>query len=515
MGREEQIINERLRKIKELKEQKINPYPHKFDVKNYARGLQEKYSKLKPDAKKKDSVRVAGRLMSIRDLGKIAFGVLKDSSGEIQITLQEKETKEDVRKFFKKFVDSGDIVGVEGMIFRTKRGELSVLVKKLDLLSKSMLPLPAKWHGLQDKEERYRKRYLDLIMQPEVMETFVKRQKIINLTRDFLIGKGFNEVETPLLQPLYGGAEAQPFITKLNALDMPLYMSISPEIYLKKLLVGGMDRVFTICKNFRNEGIDKSHNPEFTMMEAYASYWDYNDVMKMTEQLLEMLAKKITGKTNVSYQGKEIDFKAPFKVLRIEDAIKKYAGIDPCDDAALLQEVQKLNFMGTRDEMIQFLFDERVEKHLIQPIFIIDYPKSICPLTKEHRRNLGEVERFELFVNGMELANAYSELNDPIEQEKRLKEQLRERKKSGKFQVHLEANELDEDFVNAMKHGMPPAGGIGIGIDRLVMFLTDSASIRDVILFPFMKPLDSKKTEAGQRSSFIRFDSQKQTKGGK
>jgi len=493
MGREEQIIGERLRKIKELNKLEVNPYPYKFDVKDYASELQKKYEKLKPEEKKKDAVKIAGRLMSSRDLGKITFGVLRDSTGSIQLLLQDGESDKKVIEFYKKYVDIGDFVGVEGTIFRTKRGELSILVKKLELLSKSILPLPDKWHGLQDKEERYRKRYLDLIMSPEVKNVFEKREKIVDAIREFMKGENFREVDTPLLQPIYGGAEAQPFITKLNALDMTLYMSISPEIYLKKLLVGGMDRVFTICKNFRNEGIDRTHNPEFTMMEAYASYWDYRDVMKMTERLLETLAKKLSGGTKLDYQGKEIDFKAPFKVMRIEEAIEKYAEVNPCDSAALKKETQKLGFSGTRDEMIQFLFDEKVEEHLIQPTFIIDYPKSICPLTKEHRKNETEVERFELFVNGMELANAYSELNDPIEQERRLKEQLKERKKSGKLLAHLEANELDEDFVNAMKHGMPPAGGIGIGIDRLAMFLTNSASIRDVILFPFMKPLDVKK----------------------
>jgi len=433
-------------------------------------------------------VKIAGRVMSIRDLGKIAFAVLQDGDGKIQITLQEKSTPKKIREFFKKYIDAGDFVGVEGTIFRTKRGELSVLVKKLDILAKSILPLPEKWAGLKDKEERYRKRYLDLMMSPEVKGVFIKRQEVLNMVRNSLVGQGFQEVETPLLQPLYGGAEAQPFITKLNALDMTLYMSISPEIYLKKLLVGGIDKVFTICKNFRNEGIDRNHNPEFTMMEAYAAYWDYNDIRKMTEKLIENLAKKITGRTNVIYQGKEIDFKAPYKIMRIEEAIKKYVNVDPCDAKALKKEAQKLGFSGTREEIIQFLFDKKVEPNLIQPTFIIDYPKAICPLTKEHRVNSEEVERFELFVNGTELANAYSELNDPLEQEKRLKEQIKNREKSGKFKAHLEANELDEDFVNAMRHGMPPAGGIGIGIDRLVMFLTNSASIRDVILFPFMKP---------------------------
>ena len=302
MGREEQIVSERLKKVNELKKIGVNPYPYKFDVKNYAKELQKKYEKLKPEERKKDAVKIAGRLMSSRDLGKIAFGVLRDNTGNIQLLLQDGETDKKIVEFYKKYTDIGDFVGVEGTIFRTKRGELSVLVKKLEMLSKSILPLPEKWHGLQDKEERYRKRYLDLIMNPDVKEVFEKREKILDILREFMKDKAFREVETPLLQPLYGGAEAQPFITKLNALNMTLYMSISPEIYLKKLLVGGMERVFTICKNFRNEGIDRSHNPEFTMMEAYASYWDYNDVMKMTEQLLETLTKKLNGNTKISHK---------------------------------------------------------------------------------------------------------------------------------------------------------------------------------------------------------------------
>jgi len=484
MGREEQIIGERKKKIEELKKTGINPYPYKFDKKNDV----AECLKLKPNVE----VKTAGRIMSSRNLGKIIFAKLRDSTGDIQIVFQDRETPKKEFELFKKYIDSGDFAGIEGKIIKTKTGEHSILVKKIELLSKSILPLPEKWHGLSDKEERYRKRYLDLIMNPEVKEVFEKRQKIIDIIREFLKKDKFLEVETPSLQPLYGGAEARPFITELFALKMKLYLSISPEIYLKKLLVGGIERVFTICKNFRNEGIDRWHNPEFTMIEIYASYWDYNDIKKMTEQLIERLAKDITGGTIVDYQEKKINFKGPYKTMKFFDSIKKFAKIDACNEKVLKKECGKLGFNGTREQMIQFLFDEKVQPQLIQPTFIIDYPKEICPLTKEHRLKEGEVERFELFVNGTELANAYTELNDPIEQEKKLKDQLKGKGKLEKFEAHFEANVIDEDFINAMNYGMPPAGGIGIGIDRLTLFLTNQPSIRDVILFPFMKPEDNK-----------------------
>jgi len=488
MGRQDEITKERLRKIEELRKMGVNPYPHHFDKKQST--IEALSSKLG------SKIKTAGRLMTKRDLGKIAFAKLQDEHGKIQIVLQKGQTPDNVFNLFKRYLDTGDFTGIEGKIIKTKTKEISILVKKIELLSKCILPLPEKWHGLQDKEERYRKRYLDLIMNPEIGTIFRKRTQILNIIREFLGKKDFLEVETPSLQPLYGGAEARPFITKLNALDMKLYLSISPEIYLKKLLVGGLGRIYTICKNFRNEGIDATHNPEFTMMEIYASYWDYNNVKKMTEELLEILAKKITGKTKIKFGDKEINFKGPYQSMKIEEAIKKYCKVDPCNERELMKKAKEFGFDGkTRDEAIQFLFDEKVESNLVQPTFIIDYPKSICPLTKEHRVDPGKVERFELFVNGVELANAYTELNDPIEQERRLEKQIEEREKSGKFKAHLEANELDEDFVNSMRYAMPPAGGIGIGIDRLTMFLTNQHSIRDVILFPFMKPEEKNKQE--------------------
>lgn len=465
MGREEQIVNERLRKLKELKVKGINPYPHNFDKKSSC----SEALKFKLGAK----VKTAGRIMTKRGIGKIIFSDLTDNSGKIQIVFQDKESPGKVIDFFKKYVDVGDFVGIEGKIIKTKTKQISILVKKLEILGKSIFPLPSKWHGLQDKEDRYRRRYLDLVMNPQVKEVFEKRALIIDEIKNFLKGKGFIEVETPLLQPLYGGAEARPFMTNLYALNMDLYLSISPELYLKRLIAGGFEKVFTISKNFRNEGIDRLHNPEFTMIEWYDAYKDYKHLMKMTENLLSSLAKKIHKKTKIDYQGKTIDFKTPFKRITMADAVKKYAGVDP----------KKLS-----PEKLNEIFEEKVEAKLIQPTFVIDYPLEICPLTKEHRENENLVERFELFINGSELANAYSELNDPIEQEIRLNKQVQSRKKAKDYDAHFEATVIDEDFVKAMSYGMPPLGGIGIGIDRLVMLLTNQQSIRDVILFPFMKP---------------------------
>ncbi len=471
MAREQEIKKERLKKIQELKEKKIEVYGYFFDKKDSANALQDKYRELKPGHETKDKAKTAGRVMIIRDMGKINFASLQDSSGKIQIILQDGETPEKVIDFFKKYIDAGDFIGAEGRITRTKRGELSILAEKIELLSKALLPLPEKWHGLTDKEERYRKRYLDLIMNPEVKEVFEKREKIISTIREFLKERKFVEVETPILQPLYGGAEARPFITHLYALNTNLYLGISPELYLKKLIAGGFEKVFTICKNFRNEGIDRLHNPEFTMLELYESYKDYNDMMELTENLISSLVKKMHGKTKIEYQGKIIDFKVPFKRVKLIESIKK----------------EKINLNKLNSREINEIFEEKIQPKLIEPTFIIDYPIELCPLTKEHRKDKKFVERFELFINGGEIANAYSELNDPIEQERRLKKQIEERKKAKDYDSHFEANVIDEDFIESMSYGMPPLGGVGVGIDRLAMLLTNQPSIRDVILFPFMR----------------------------
>jgi lysyl-tRNA synthetase, class II len=497
MGREEQIINERLRKLKELRAEGINPYPHKFEVKYYSEDLQQKYKKLNKEASSNTKVKIAGRLMTIRDLGKITFASLQDSKGEIQLLLQEKKTPDKIRTLFKKFIDSGDFVGVEGTIFRTKRGELSILVKNLELLSKSILPLPEKWHGLQDKEERYRKRHLDLLMSPEVKETFKTRSKIISIIRNFLKKEDFLEVETPNLQSVYGGASAAPFKTHLNALDIDLFLSISPELYLKKLIVGGYDRVFTISKNFRNEGIDRQHNPEFTMMEYYAAYQNYEYHIKFTEELFNLLRKELRLSTIIEYQGKKINLKTPFKRVKFRDLILKETGID-IDKTNIFEslkneiEAKQIHGIDVRaclhyGALIDELYKKVARPKIIQPTFLTHYPVEMIALAKRNEEDKTKINTVQLLVDGAEIVKSYDELNDPIDQEKRLREQAELLKKGDDS-----AMPLDESFIEALKTGMPPTAGYGLGIDRLTMLLTNSASIRDVILFPFMRSLDKK-----------------------
>lgn len=490
MGREEQIIKERLRKLNEIKSTGVNPYPYNFEKKDKAIELHKKHSKIKPETTIKAKVKTAGRLTNFRDLGKIAFAVLQDDTGKIQIVLQEKQTPEEARKFFKKYIDSGDFIGVEGNIFKTKKGELSILVKKLTLLSKSLKPLPEKWHGIQDKEERYRKRYLDLIITPETKEVFKKREQIFHSIREFLKERNFNEVETPYLQTIYGGANARPFKTHLNSLDIDLFLAISPELYLKRLIVGGYEKVFTISRNFRNEGIDRWHNPEFTMMEIYQAYADYNDMMALFEDVYSYVAKKVNGSTKIQFRGKTIDFKKPWERMTMDKAIKKFAKIDvsQMSDRELfsLADENKIQIKEkTWGWAVQALFEHFCEDKLEQPTFILDHPLETTPLCKTHRDDklCRLIERFEPFCAGVELGNAYSELNDPILQKELLEEQQKMLSKGD-----AEANPYDEDFVNALEIGMPPTGGLGLGIDRMVMLLTGQDSIRDVILFPFMKP---------------------------
>ena len=491
MGREDEIVKERLKKIEDMTSKDINPYPYSFDKKDDCSKLQEKYKELKPEARTKDKVKTAGRVMIIRDIGKLIFCDLRDGTGKIQLQLQEGETPEKQIELFKKYVDVGDFIGVEGTVIRTKRGELTILANKIEVLTKSLLPLPEKWHGLQDKEERYRKRYLDLIMNPEIKDVFIKRSKIIDAIRELLKSKGFLEVDTPYLQTLYGGAEARPFKTHLNALDINLFLAISPELYLKRLIVGGYEKVFTIARNFRNEGIDKWHNPEFTMMEVYQAYADYNNMMTLTEEIYEHACKKVLGTTKIKVQGQEVDFKAPWARMTMAEAIKKFAGVDvlKSDQKKLFDFVKKNNIEYKKDSwgfLVQAIFEHYCEKQIIQPTFITDHPAETTPLCKVNRKDERLIERFEPFCLGAELANAYSELNNPVRQKILLEMQAQDLKKGNE-----EANPYDDDFISALEYGMPPTGGLGIGIDRLLILLLGQESIRDVIAFPFMKPQKS------------------------
>ena len=493
MGREELIIQERLKKLHDLKSNGVNPYPQIFEVTDYSQDLQEGHKSLKNGGKSKKKVVVAGRLMSIRDFGKIAFGVLKDRKGTIQIALQAGETPDNARDFFKKYIDSGDIVGIEGTIWRTERGELSVVAKEITLLTKSILPLPEKWHGLQDKEERYRKRYLDLIINDDVKNVFIIREKIISTIRDLLREKEFVEVETPTLQSMYGGASASPFKTHLNALDIDLYLSISPELYLKRLVVGGLDRVFTICKNFRNEGIDHQHNPEFTMMEYYCAYKNYEFHMEFTEELFNKLRKNLGIKDTIEYRGNKINLKTPFKRVTFRNLLLKESGIDINKTNNFESLKKTINEKKIKDvniaechhygALLDELYKRVARPKLIQPTFLTHYPVEMIALAKRNEKDLSKINSVQLIIDGAEVMKAYDELNDPLDQEARLKEQ----------QEYLTGGDesampLDEDFINSLKHGMPPTAGYGMGIDRLTMILTGQESLRDVILFPFMRP---------------------------
>jgi len=456
MGRYEQIIKERERKLKELIKKQINPYAYKFNRKNFSSEIKKRYKKLKDNQTSRNKVKIAGRIMIIRNLGKLIFATINDSKGSIQIVLQTRKTSRKDIEFFKKYIDVGDIIGCYGFVMKTRTGEISVLVNKLELLAKSLLPLPEKWHGLSDKEERFRRRYLDLIMNPEIKDIFAKRSEIIKALRDFLIKKGFLEVDTPVLQPIAGGAIAKPFITKYNAYDMDVYMRIAPELYLKRLLIGGFDKIFEFSRCFRNEGVDWSHNPEFTNLEFYHAYIEYNELMKLTEELIVYAVKKVNGKLEIQRNSRKIKIKKPFKKITFE----------------------KL----TKGKMSDEAFKEAIKK-IKEPTFVINHPIKISPLAKKNDERTAQ--RFQLIIDGIEIVNAFSELNNPLEQEKRFKEQA---KKKG------EKHEHDEDFVEALKYAMPPAAGFGMGIDRFVMLITGSNSLREVLLFPFMKPDDKIKS---------------------
>lgn len=513
----------RSQKLDDIRKLGMEPYPATFTPGTNAQKLSEKYADQPVGTSeeahdgKTEFVTLAGRLVLFRSMGKNAFAHIQDESGRIQLMFNRDatlvtgyEAQSDgaepltAYKFIEKKIDLGDIIGVKGYVFRTQKGELTVFVKEATLLCKTLLPLADKHAGLADKELRYRKRWLDLITNPDVQKTFIMRSQILKSVRDFMQEKGFLEVETPVLQSIYGGAEARPFETKLNALNQDMFLRISLEIPLKKLIVGGMHRVFELGKVFRNEGIDRSHNPEFTMMEAYAAYWDYNDMMRLVETLFESLALQLYGKTEIPvyspHKGETvlIELKAPWKRMSMIDAIQEYGGInvDSLSDAEMKKileasghiDLKKLAGLS-RGLLIAALFEVKAEPHLLQPHHIIDHPIETTPLCKPHRdkakRDLGLVERFESFILSQEVCNAYSELNDPVLQRDLLETQAMRREKGDE-----EASPLDEEFIEAICQGMPPTGGIGIGIDRLVMILTGAATIRDVLYFPVMKPLE-------------------------
>ena len=449
-------------------------------------------------------VSVAGRMMVKRIMGKASFCKIQDKQGVIQCYVARDDLGEEAYAEFKK-MDIGDIIGVKGFVFRTKTGEITVHTKELTLLTKSLKPLPEKFHGLQDTDVRYRQRYLDLIVNPEVRDTFVKRSQILREIRRFLDDRGFMEVETPMLVPNAGGAAARPFETHYNALDVDVKLRISLELYLKRLIVGGLERVYEIGRVFRNEGVDTRHNPEFTLMELYQAYTDYNGMMDLTEDMFRHLAKVVCGSTTITYQGTEIDLGKPFERLTMIDAIKKYSGVDfdtvkTVEEAKALAKAHNIAFeeRHSRGDIINLFFETYCEENLIQPVFIMDHPVEISPLTKKKPTDPTKVERFELFIYGREMCNAYSELNDPIDQRARFAAQ-----DALAAAGDAEANHTDEDFLNALEIGMPPTGGIGYGIDRLVMLLTDSAAIRDVLLFPTMKSLDgvNKKNDVNNTAS--------------
>ena len=477
----------RMEKLKALQESGKDPYEElTYDVTNHSTEITGDY-----DSFAGKTVRVAGRLMSKRGMGKVSFCDLYDRRGKIQIFTKIDNLPEEEYAAWQN-LDIGDLVGVEGEVYMTEKGEVSILTKNYKLLAKCLHPLPNKYQGLKDTEIRYRQRYLDLIVNPQVKETFEKRSKVIKEIRNFLAERDFMEVETPLLVTNAGGAAARPFTTHFNALDIDLKLRISLELYLKRLLVGGFERVFEIGRVFRNEGMDTRHNPEFTLMELYQAYTDYNGMMELTESMFRYVAEKVCGTTLIKYGDLEIDFGKPFERLTMNDAIKKYAGIDfdtvEGDEAAKkLAEEHHIEYEAwhTKGDIVNLFFEEYCEKNLLQPTFIMDHPLAISPLTKKKKGQPDKVERFELFINTWEMCNAYSELNDPIDQRERFAAQDATAEAGND-----EADHTDEDFLNALELGMPPTGGIGYGIDRLVMLLTDSASIRDVLLFPTMKPLD-------------------------
>ena len=497
-----QLVAVRRQKLADLKAAGADPFTiTKFDQNAYSADIKEEFADLPAEAETGKIVRLAGRIMSKRVMGKASFAHLRDNKGDIQIFVKRDLLGDEAYAAFKK-LDIGDIIGVQGEVFRTKMGELSVRIDQLTLLAKSLLPLPEKFHGLTDRETRYRQRYVDLIMNPEVKDTFIKRSLILRELRSYLDGKGFLEVDTPILTPFEIGASARPFTTHHNTLDMDMVLRIETELYLKRLIVGGMDRVYEVGRIFRNEGMDPKHNPEFTSIELYQAYTDFHGMMDLVEEMMKTVAQKVCGSLVIPYQGKEIDL-GHWERLTMVEAVKKYSGVDFNDwetdqDAinAAKEHHVELPEVPTKGSILAQFFDAFVEENLIQPTFIYDYPVEISPLAKRKPGDPAFTERFEYFINATEFGNAFSELNDPIDQKGRFERQVAERKAldpSSKAQV-------DYDYVTALEYGMAPTGGLGFGVDRLVMLLTDSASIRDVLLFPTMKPTDKKETPAKEEA---------------
>lgn len=486
-----EMMKVRREKMEAFRQMGVPPFGHRYDVTYHTKDIHEKFDHLEGEEESDEEVRIAGRLMAIRGHGKASFCTLNDRTGNIQVyfkidVLGEKKYKEEFKR-----LDIGDIVGIQGKVFRTRRGELTVRVDDFDLLSKSLRPLPEKFHGLQDVDIRYRQRYLDLIMNPEVRDTFVKRTKIVHAVRKFFDDHGYLEVETPVLSTIAGGAAARPFVTHHNTLDLDMYLRIATELNLKRLIIGGFERVYEMGRVFRNEGMDVRHNPEFTTIEFYQAYADYTDMMDITEGVVQYVAKNVLGTTKVTYQGTEIDF-GHVKRISMNDAVKEATGKDfmACET---VEEARGLaDEIGVTYEprhgiggILNQAFEAKVEETLMQPTFITGHPTEISPLAKRNPDDPRITDRFEFFAYGRELANGFTELNDPIDQEGRFLDQLKQRE-AGDDEAHV----MDRDYITAMEYGLPPTGGVGIGIDRLVMFLTDAASIRDVLLFPTMKPVD-------------------------
>ena len=490
----------RREKLAELQAAGKDPFQQvRFERDHYTTDIHEHFDELEGK-----TVRLAGRMMSKRIMGKASFSDMRDRYGRLQLYIKRDNVGEDVYKGYKKF-DIGDIIGIEGEVFRTQKGEISVSVTELTLLSKNLAPLPEKWHGLKDTDMRYRQRYVDLIVNPEVRDTFEKRSAIVREIRNFMDSRGFMEVETPCLNTIPGGAAARPFITHHNALDIDMYLRIATELHLKRLIVGGLERVYEIGRIFRNEGMDTRHNPEFTTIELYQAYTDYHGMMDITEDMVIHVCEKVLGSTKVMYQGTEIDFTKGWKRMTMAEAVKEYAGIDfmalSPEEALEAVKAKGLEIEKGKEswgDLMSLCYDEYVEENLMQPTFITDYPVEISPLAKRKPSDPRLTERFECFVYGRELCNAFSELNDPIDQKERFERQVALRAAGDE-----EAGMMDEDFINALEYGMPPTGGMGMGIDRLVMFLTDAASIRDVLLFPTMKTLGGVKSENGVKDKEV------------